>query len=328
MLYFSKRNKKKISEIIHAFNPDILFTELIRTANYCITGQHYTVCDLADLFSKRYENQLQSISHIKIQGQYRFNNGLIESLLNHSGLKSCILRMEAKLVANFEKVIPHIYDLTTLVSPVEVEQLKTLSKCDKISWVPNGTNKPSDRDLPHPTACLHIAFLGVLDVPHNQEGVIHFLNEIFPMVLEEEPSAIFNIYGKCNSTQLLNKCENTKNVRLMGFVEDLEMSISTNHVFVSPLLSGTGVQTKLFEAMKCGVPIITTKIGAEGICYDGSPPFIIADDPNTFVKQLLRVYREQPLRNQLSKRGMATVANYYWDKVGKRLNNVLQTNCF
>lgn len=46
-------------------------------------------------------------------------------------------------------------------------------------------------------------------------------------------------------------------------------------VFLAPLSYGTGVKTKLLEAMAMGVPIVTNAIGAEGLdVHDGVECFI------------------------------------------------------
>ena len=54
-------------------------------------------------------------------------------------------------------------------------------------------------------------------------------------------------------------------IDLIGFVDDVREPLSRYSVFVCPILSGSGVRVKLLEAFAAGIPVVSTRIGAEGL---------------------------------------------------------------
>ena len=110
-----------------------------------------------------------------------------------------------------------------------------------------------------------LMFIGGLHRRENLEGITWFLTSIFPEMIEQYPNIILSIYG--NRTEKLLRFRNVfgDNLRLVGFVEDLNDIYSANTVSVVPLLSGAGVKIKTVEALNAGLYVLSTPIGREGI---------------------------------------------------------------
>jgi glycosyltransferase involved in cell wall biosynthesis len=64
-------------------------------------------------------------------------------------------------------------------------------------------------------------------------------------------------------------------------------------VFVCPILSGSGVRVKLLEAFCAGIPVVSTRIGAEGLSEQDGEVCHLADDPREFAERILQLF-EQP----------------------------------
>src|ERR1022692_2286290 len=54
-------------------------------------------------------------------------------------------------------------------------------------------------------------------------------------------------------------------VEMRGLVEDIREPLARYAVFVCPVRSGSGVRVKLLEAFASGIPVVSTRIGAEGL---------------------------------------------------------------
>lgn len=55
------------------------------------------------------------------------------------------------------------------------------------------------------------------------------------------------------------------NVRITGFVKELEPYLAASDVALNPMLSGGGSNIKLFDYLASGLPVITTAFGARGV---------------------------------------------------------------
>ena len=116
-------------------------------------------------------------------------------------------------------------------------------------------------------------------------------------------------------------------IRYLGYLswEQMRQELDSARVFVSPIVVSTGVNTKNALAMSNGVPLVTTKIGASGLCRrcDDSPvpidialdisgiggmqledsvecPFITAGDVAEFTRAVMQLYRDELLWNKYS----------------------------
>ena len=98
-------------------------------------------------------------------------------------------------------------------------------------------------------------------VAANIDSLDWIVNKILPKV---KHPVKFMVVGKAPD-EIKDKYRNNKQVFFTGRVERLEDYICKSRIFLSPLLYGTGIKTKILEAMSMGIPVITNDVGAEGI---------------------------------------------------------------
>ncbi|MEZ4814558.1 MAG: glycosyltransferase family 4 protein [Bdellovibrionota bacterium] len=325
-LYWSKALDKSIYQIVKEVNPDIVLCELVRMSLYRPRLNNLLVCELADLFSIRYRQQSKKTKQISsIMGQYssRFWT-LIMAILNVSWAKRLLLNFEMQLVEKAEKAIPKHFDLITLVSPAEVELLREVSGMGNIEWAPNGTNPPKYALASHQPRENVILFIGILNVPHNEEAVLHFVSNIYPRIKSEVPDTKFFVIGKNPTPGIESLVEVDESIILPGFVDDIELLIQEAKLFVAPMLSGSGVQTKLFEAMKYGIPVVSTELSARGIVNAEQSGFAVCNESDAFAAECIKILKASSSDwSSLGMKGIKVVSeNYYWESVGKRFHSV------
>ena len=78
-----------------------------------------------------------------------------------------------------------------------------------------------------------------------------------------------------------------EHVHFTGYVEDILEWFHKASVFVVPLLVGGGTRFKVVEAMAVGKPVVSTRLGAEGIPATPGENIVLADDPNSFAAEML-----------------------------------------
>lgn len=108
-----------------------------------------------------------------------------------------------------------------------------------------------------------IAFMGALNVAHNENGIIHFIEKCMPEIVDSIPSATLYVIGGGASEHL--KQYASENIVFTGRVSDVRIAVGECQVFICPLKFGSGIKTKNLEAMAMGMSIVTTTIGAENI---------------------------------------------------------------
>jgi polysaccharide biosynthesis protein PslH len=149
---------------------------------------------------------------------------------------------------------------------------------------PNGADHlpaPSQLRRPPDGPNPRFGFLANFDYAPNAEGLIWFLRHVAPLIPETMASGAVTVYGGGMAPELRRECEGA-GVRLTGFVPDLAEAYDAIDVLVAPLVSGGGIKVKILEALRGGLPIVTTSIGAQGVSPQGRRVMFVADAVTAF----------------------------------------------
>lgn len=123
-------------------------------------------------------------------------------------------------------------------------------------------------DLPRIVAPLEgsmVVFVGAMYRPENDQAAKWLVSEIWPAVRDAVPDAELLIAGSGASAELQESAAKEKGVRVVGYVRDLAPVYLGAAVVLVPLIVGAGIKLKVIEALACGVPVIATPVGAEGL---------------------------------------------------------------
>ena len=146
-----------------------------------------------------------------------------------------------------------------------------------------------------------IMFVGGFGHTPNIDAMLWFVKEVFPKI-DKSIGLKFYIAGS-NATPEIKKLA-SENIIIKGFVTDEELSQMYNscRMVVVPLRYGAGIKGKNVEAMKFGVPIVTTSVGAEGIDGIESVASVI-DSVDEMAKEISRLYND---KDELNRRSIAS----------------------
>lgn len=132
-------------------------------------------------------------------------------------------------------------------------------------------------------------FLGSFRHLPNQEALDWFTRKVLPRVLKARPSAKLIVIGSDpppkHSLPVMPDA-----IDLHGFVEDVRTPLGEYAVFICPILSGSGVRVKLLEAFAAGIPVVSTRIGAEGLAETDGEICALADDPEEFAQRIIDLF--------------------------------------
>lgn len=314
-LFWDTEIKKKIEEIIAKEQPDYVISDFIRTTEYLKDYKGFKIADLQDLLSLRYERQLNvDLNTINPYGAYLFRMPkLLQKILQFSFVKKYVMRTEISLLKDFEMNVGKCYDRIMFVAKSEAERFDQMIGVRKSLVAPLGVDYDFfSQDLALQKKEHSIAFMGALNVAHNENGIVHFIENCMPDILERVPEAKLYIIGGGASEQL--KKYASDHIVFTGRVPDVRVAVGECEVFICPLQFGSGIKTKNLEAMAMGMPVVTTPIGAENIDASDDKDWLIGDTDQMFVKQIIRLLSSKELRNRVGKNGQCFVKEHFtWE---------------
>jgi len=152
----------------------------------------------------------------------------------------------------------------------------------------------------------------------NIDGVIHFVQNIWPRISDAHPQARCKIIGGSPPPSLLALAG--PRVELTGFVADLRPHLAAAAAVVVPLRLGGGTRLKIVEAMAMGKAIVSTTLGAEGIEAVPGRDLLVEDQPAAFADAVSRLLVEPAIAARIgqSARQLA-VESYAWSGAARAL---------
>lgn len=131
-----------------------------------------------------------------------------------------------------------------------------------------------------------VLFVGFMARRVNVDGLLWFLDSVWPQVLAWCPHSGLRVAGGAMAPAIQERVAGYPRVTLLGFVPDLKDEYRAASAVVVPLLEGAGVKFKTIDALLQGVPVITTPVGAEGI-GEGQLFAGLTDHPREFADALV-----------------------------------------
>jgi glycosyltransferase involved in cell wall biosynthesis len=175
-----------------------------------------------------------------------------------------------------------------------------------------------------------LMYVGFLGWEPNVQGLLWFIDEVWPRLLEVHPDVQFEIVGKNPDQRLCDAVASQPGIRLAGYVQDLDTVYRECRVSVAPLLFGSGMKVKVLDAMARGIPTVTTSVGAEGIDIVNGKHLLVADEAESMAAQIASLLETPSLWDVLRSSSRELVRKRYtWSRLFKSMhdsmNSVLAT---
>jgi glycosyltransferase involved in cell wall biosynthesis len=176
-----------------------------------------------------------------------------------------------------------------------------------------------------------LLFLGSLDWRPNLDALNLLLDQIFPKVLHCEPAVRLCIVGRNPPPSLVHRAAQMPHVELHADVADVRPYLAQSGAMAVPLRIGGGSRLKILEALACGLPVVSTSVGAEGLALTPGRHLIIADTVEQMADALLHCIRNPAQAQTLAQQGRQRVLERYdWDILADHLERIwhecLQSN--
>lgn len=201
---------------------------------------------------------------------------------------------------NAVREIASIYrcDLTLIISTYEMDLLAKQFGLDQrlLHYLPfevDVITESAKAALPSFEERQHFMTIGNFRHPPNWDSVQYLKNEIWPSIREKLPNAEMHVFGAyaTDKHRLLN--DESSGFLVKGRTEDPTDEFSTHRVMLAPIRFGAGLKGKLFEAMQCGTPSVTSSFGAEGLSGGLKWGGEVEEDPIDFAQAAVRLYQNK-----------------------------------
>ena len=284
-LFYSPRGAERVRAIAQATGCELVVADMIRTVPLARATRLPMIVDLDDLLSERYEwLARQGGDNATILGYYA--QQLPAFVSKPAGwIAARLLRIEARTVARREVEVAREADAVSLVAAAEAGRLEERAGVP-VACLPMAIRippTPADVRSSDPSSIL---FVGGLDYFPNEVAVRWFASEVASRMGDPPPFHL-SVVGACPDG-VRDELESPA-IRFLGYVDDVTGELPRHRAFVAPMVEGTGVKTKVLEAMAAGVPVVTSSAGVRGLSLENGVHCLVADTGEEFLACLRRL---------------------------------------
>ena len=154
-------------------------------------------------------------------------------------------------------------------------------------------------------------FVGGFQHAPNVDAIEYLIRDILPQIIRSLPGVRLYVVGSNASKRVRDLCAAAEGVVFVGYLPDMDAYLEGCRIMLAPLRFGAGMKRKITQAFACGLPVVTTPIGAEGISSVEDRTMLIEDDPAGFADAAVRAYEDGALWNTLSENCLVLARRRY-----------------
>src|SRR5438094_7869958 len=239
-------------------------------------------------------------------------------------IRKMVFGTEWRKTRPLEARVSRCFDHVLTVSEEDQRTIQHEFGIDHVSTLPTGVDTDYFRPLGNHSEPGRLAFVGSMDWDPNEDGVVWFLESIYPFIRQAVANASLVVVGRNPSSRLLALAGKSPSVEMTGWVPDVRPYLSQAEVVVVPLRVGGGTRIKIPEAMAMAKAVVSTPIGAEGLPFQDGRQLLLTEQPEGFASKLIEVLKKPALRKAIENAARReVVANHGWEAVVDKVEGVV-----
>ena len=299
--FYNLKASKKINALIAKHQPDMLFGQLLRVAEYIRHKDIPKAIDYQDIFSYGMKRRADVASFVTRP----------------------IYNMEYRRLTRYEAAIFEDFDVRTIISEPD-RDLFPHEKRDEILIIPNGV----DHEFFKPQECekkYDLVFTGNMSYPPNVNAVEYLANEILPIVWKTLPETKMYIAGATPDPKV-KKAASDK-IIVSGWLDDIRTAYAQSRVFIAPMRIGTGLQNKLLEAMSMRLPAITSPLANASLGAKPNEEILVGSNAEEMAQHILTLLTDKEKADQIAQAGFDFTNRVYdWGKATEKLEEEMKNH--
>ena len=297
--YYNHKASKRINALIAKHKPDMLYCQLLRTAEYIRHIDLPKAIDYQDIFSYGMKRRAD-----------------IASFLTRP-----IYNMEYRRLKRFEAAVFDDFDVKSIISEPD-RALFPHEKREEILIVPNGV----DHEKYHPMEgkkLYDLVFVGNMSYPPNVNAAEYLADEIMPLVWKTLPEAKLYLAGaKPDPKVKKTACDR---IIVSGWLDDIRTAYAQSRVFIAPMRIGTGLQNKLLEAMSMRLPAITSPLANASLGAKPDEEILIGSNAAELAQHIITLLTDKEKAERLAQAGFDFTNRVYdWGKATEIIEEAMR----
>lgn len=310
LAFFGRQKSKWVMARVHDYSPDVVVVDMLRLWSYARQFVMARVLDIDDLLSLRYQRQLSSGAS-DVLGTFKERLPAAARWVANL-FATRLLAMESKRLARLEHDVTESAAIVLFVSGLEAQRHKRLSGATNLHSAPpmsaevNGIRRPP---VSRGKRALRFAFLGNLKAPQNLQALRYVVQTLVPVLDDAGIDYGLDVIGSIDpkvAEELSHPC-----VTFHGFVDDLNGALRDTDLHLAPILSGSGVKTKIVDAFAFGIPTLTTSLGLEGLEVEGRDVALVFDTPEHFLALVQGISADPEILKKVASNARAYVSEHH-----------------
>jgi glycosyltransferase involved in cell wall biosynthesis len=296
--FYNRKAAKRINSLIVKHKPDILYGQLLRTAEYIRHKDIPKAIDYQDIFSYGMKRRADIASFITRP----------------------VFNMEYRRLQRYEATVFDDFDIKTIISEPD-RALFPHEKRNEILIIPNGVDhdyfKPQEREKRY-----DLVFTGNMSYPPNVNAVEYLANEILPIVWKSRPETTLYIAGATPDPKV--KKATSERIIVSGWLDDIRDAYAQSRVFIAPMRIGTGLQNKLLEAMSMRLPAITSPLANASLGAKPNEEILIGSNAEEMAQNIFTLLTDKERAEHIAQAGFDFTNRVYdWGKATEVLEHAM-----
>ncbi len=202
------------------------------------------------------------------------------------------------------------------MTEIDCERIRGLGFRGPLEAIPLGVNLEMFVEREDITSQSDTLFyFGAFDWRPNCEAIHWFMKEVFNKLKRRHPELKLHIGGKKPSPAIL-AYDKLDGVVVHPDVPSAPAFMQSYDILIVPLLTGGGMRVKIVEAMAMAKPIISTRVGAEGIQAKNGVNIMFAETAEEFIGAISRLLGDRGLKDNLAANARTTArSTYNWQSI-------------
>jgi polysaccharide biosynthesis protein PslH len=178
---------------------------------------------------------------------------------------SSIYRREANRLREYERRVCERASSVVVTTGREAQLVREICPAARVHAIPNGVDQEFFKPAAgHASENPTVSFTGDMSYFPNEQAVVFFAREVFPLIRQSIPETRFLIVGRQPSKKILS-LQSIAGVEVTGLVPDVRPYLAQSRVSVAPFLIAAGIQNKVLEAMSYCLPVVATSRIAQSL---------------------------------------------------------------
>jgi glycosyltransferase involved in cell wall biosynthesis len=170
-----------------------------------------------------------------------------------------------------------------------------------------------------------LIFTGDMSFFPNVDAMLYFAKDIYPSIKRQIPEVKLYIVGKDPGKEILRLGQDDHSIIVTGYVEDIYEYLAKSSIYVVPLRCGSGIRTKILEAMASGLAVVATDISVEGIKVSDGINILLAKTSADFVSKAAELLRNPARAKNIADHAKDLVGQeYLWETSAKKIFDFYQ----